>query len=106
MRGIGVRMALGADAGAGSSGWSCGTGGVWCRRDSRLAPACALIAAPLLGRFLFGVSAFDPLTMLGVPTLLGAGRARRLLSTGAPRVAARAPLPSCARTDSLVNDAQ
>jgi predicted permease len=69
MREIGVRMALGADAGAVvrlvlRDGWRLVSAGL------ALGAGCALIAAPLLGRFLFGVSAFDPLTMLGVPMVL------------------------------------
>ena len=69
MREIGVRMALGANARdvvllVVRDGWRLVAKGLVA------GAACSLIAAPLLGRLLFGVSAFDPLTMVGVPLLL------------------------------------
>ena len=69
MREIGVRMALGADARSVvhlvlRDGWRLVSKGL------ALGAACALLAAPLLGRLLFDVSAFDPITMAGVPVLL------------------------------------
>jgi putative ABC transport system permease protein len=69
MREIGVRMALGANARdvvllVVRDGWRLVAKGLVA------GAACSLIAAPLLGRLLFDVSAFDPLTMVGVPLLL------------------------------------
>ena len=69
MREIGVRMALGADARrvvllVVRDGWRL------VARGLAAGAACSLIAAPLLGRLLFDVSAFDPLTLVGVPLLL------------------------------------
>jgi predicted permease len=71
MREIGVRMALGADARRVvllviRDGWRMVAKGL------AAGAACSFVAAPLLGRLLFDVSAFDPLTMVGVPLLLAA----------------------------------
>jgi predicted permease len=70
-REIGVRMALGADARSVVK--------LVLRDSARLVAtglvtggAVALVAAPLLGRLLFDVSAFDPVTLIVVPILLTA----------------------------------
>jgi putative ABC transport system permease protein len=69
MREIGIRMALGADARRIVTmilreGWRLVAVGLVA------GGVCAVPAAPLLGRLLFDVSAFDPLTMAVVPSLL------------------------------------
>jgi putative ABC transport system permease protein len=69
MREIGVRMALGADARTVvalilGDGWRLAWKGL------AAGAVCSLVTAPLLGRLLFDVSAFDPLTMAGVSVLL------------------------------------
>jgi predicted permease len=69
MREIGVRMALGADARSVVSlvlrdGWRL----VW--KGLAAGAVGSLVTAPLLGRLLFDVSAFDPITMAGVAVLL------------------------------------
>ena len=69
MREIGVRMALGADARSVvwlvlRDGWRLVSKGIVA------GAVCSLLTAPLLGRLLFDVSAFDPLTMALVPVLL------------------------------------
>jgi predicted permease len=71
MREIGIRMALGADPRSVVSlvlrdGWRL----VW--KGLAAGAVCSLVTAPLLGRLLFDVSAFDPLTMAGVCMLLTA----------------------------------
>jgi hypothetical protein len=70
-RELGVRMALGADA---SAVVRLILGDAWRMVFTGLAigAACALPAAPLLDRLLFGVSAFDPLTLVSVVVLLTA----------------------------------
>lgn len=68
-REMGVRMALGADARAVVR---LILGDAWrlVVRGLVIGAACALPAAPLLDRLLFGVSAFDPLTLVSVVLLL------------------------------------
>jgi predicted permease len=68
---LGVRMALGASAHdvvalVLRDGWRL------IRLGLVLGGASSLLGAPLLGRLLFGVSAFDPVTLCGVPLLLAA----------------------------------
>jgi predicted permease len=68
-RELGIRMALGADASAVvrlilGDAWRLVLTGLV------IGAACALPAAPLLGGLLFGVSAFDPLTLASVVLLL------------------------------------
>jgi predicted permease len=69
MREIGVRMALGADSRrvvilVVRDGWRLVGKGL------AAGAACSLVTAPLLGRLLFDISAFDPVTMAAVPLLL------------------------------------
>jgi hypothetical protein len=69
LREIGVRMALGADARSVVAlvlrdGWRL----VW--KGLAAGASGSLIMAPLLGRLLFGVRAYDPLTMASVAVLL------------------------------------
>jgi predicted permease len=71
LRELGIRMALGADPRAVvelvlRDGWTL----VW--RGLAIGGGGALLAAPLLGRMLFGVRPFDPITMAGVALVLGA----------------------------------
>jgi ABC-type antimicrobial peptide transport system permease subunit len=69
-REMGIRMSLGADAGTvirmltGSGMKLVAVGGV-------LGLALALLVARLLSQLLFGVGAFDPVTFVAVPALLG-----------------------------------
>jgi predicted permease len=70
-REIGIRMALGAD---GRSVVALILGDAWRLIGFGLVigTACALAAAPLLGRLLFGVSAFDPVAVASVVLVLTA----------------------------------
>jgi hypothetical protein len=70
-RELGIRMALGADA---PTVVRLILGDAWRMVFTGLVigAACALPAAPLLDRLLFGVSAFDPLTLASVVVLLTA----------------------------------
>jgi predicted permease len=69
MREFGIRMALGADA-RGIITLILRDGGRLVAAGLLIGSACAVPAAPLLGRLLFDVSAFDPLTMAAVPVAL------------------------------------
>ncbi|HYM24941.1 MAG TPA: ABC transporter permease, partial [Vicinamibacterales bacterium] len=69
MREIGIRMALGADA-RGIIALVLRDGGRMLAIGLVIGSGCALPAAPLLGRLLFDVSAFDPITMIAVPFVL------------------------------------
>ena len=69
LREIGIRMALGAD-GADVVRLVLRDGARLLIIGLALGGVCAAATAPLLGRLLFGVSAFDPLTAIAVPLLL------------------------------------
>ena len=71
MREIGIRMALGADA-RGIITLIVRDGGRLVAAGLLIGGVIAVPAAPLLGRLLFDVSAFDPLTMAIVPVALAA----------------------------------
>ena len=64
-RELGIRMALGADA-RDVLGLVLGEGGRLIAAGLLIGTAAAFVSAPLLGRMLFGISAFDPLTYAGV----------------------------------------
>jgi predicted permease len=71
VREIGIRMALGAD-GRGIVALVLRDGARLVAFGLAVGAACAIPAAPLLGRLLFDVSAFDPVTMTIVPAVLAA----------------------------------
>ena len=91
VRELGIRMALGANPRAVVAmilhdAWRL----VW--RGVSIGGACALAAAPLLGRMLFGVRPVDPLTLVGVAMVLAA----------VALAAAYVPARRAARLDPLV----
>jgi putative ABC transport system permease protein len=69
-REVGIRMALGADA-RDVLGLVLGEGGRLIATGLVIGTAGAWASAPLMGRMLFGVSAFDPFTYAVVMTFLG-----------------------------------
>jgi ABC-type antimicrobial peptide transport system permease subunit len=91
LRELGIRMALGADPRAVvalilSDAWRL----VW--RGMSIGGVCALLAAPLFGRMLFGVRPIDPSTLGAVA----------LLMAGVAFAAAYAPARRAARLDPVV----
>jgi predicted permease len=70
-RELGIRMALGADAND-VVGLVLGEGGRLIATGLLIGTGAALASAPLLGRMLFGISAFDPVTYAVVVIVLAA----------------------------------
>jgi predicted permease len=70
-RELGIRMALGADRSA-VVRLILGDAGRLVLLGVAIGAACALPATPILGRLLFGVSPFDPVSLAGAAAFLGA----------------------------------